>query len=820
MDGLLRAAFRVNTRQTSKTQDPSFNEQSIEDDNSYDMDEGFTIYREVDDEYQSTFSNEEHAKYKNLMEAFEKGLYEGCTTFSKLSFLLHLFHLKCMFHWSAESFNKLLELLIDAFPIIKEFPLSYYEGMKIINDLGLGYEKIHACPNDCMLYWGKFANKSECHIFKTSRWKNVKGNEGDVNEKGKEACKKGEAAKKKFDEKYTEFATDPRSVRLGLASDGFNPYRLMNTNYSTWPVDLIPYNLPPWLCMKPSSFILSIIILGKFGPGMDIDVYLQPLIHELKLLWEGVDAFDSYSESNFKLRAALHSTFNDFPAYAMLSDRFGGKIIYTGYRKWLPIDHPYRSQANFLNGKEEYGIALIRTSGTDVLKQQEGVKYVYGKTKKVPKKREKKAANELDDDCDPDGDHILWKKKRTLLDMDNSRDDESGREALKNLNIKTHLWIDPQGYIPQAAYTMSNEEKERFLKVLKKMKVPDGYGSNLQRCVNLKQQKLINMKSHDHHILIYKRIRYHSIKARGDSLHCNFEKEFLPTFFTIMVHLLIHLVEEVRLGGPVHYRWMYPIERYLAFLKSHVSNKAQPEGSIVEGYLLWETIAFCSRYLESVKTMFNRPRRNEDGVSNIDNYLYNSGGRVVGKKENVRLDDRSLKQAHRYVLLHSDELTPVLNEFLKLKRLENDVGGSQVDESIENRWIIDEFANWLQSQVHNLDDSTVDGKLRKTLVGGLSNRGKRMKSVIINGYKFDIVDRERFRVTQNSGIMVEAEGHEYYGKLNEILELDYYELKFKSEFSSGFLIAALNIRNEFYNRNSNLNSVVDFSFDFSSKHQK
>ena len=49
-----------------------------------------------------------------------------------------------------------------------------------------------------------------------------------------------------------------------------------------------------------------------------------------------------------------------------------------------------------------------------------------------------------------------------------------------------------------------------------------------------------------------------------------------------------------------------------------------------------------------------------------------------------------------------------------------------------------------------------------------------MKSVIINGYKFDIVDRERFRITQNSGIMVEAEGHEYYGKLKEILELDYY----------------------------------------------
>ena len=42
---------------------------------------------------------------------------------------------------------------------------------------------------------------------------------------------------------------------------------------------------------------------------------------------------------------------------------------------------------------------------------------------------------------------------------------------------------------------------------------------------------------------------------------CNMEKIFLPSFFTIMVHLMVHLVDEVKLGGPVHYRWMYPLER-------------------------------------------------------------------------------------------------------------------------------------------------------------------------------------------------------------------------------------------------------------------
>ncbi|GLT31834.1 hypothetical protein SLA2020_065420 [Shorea laevis] len=50
---------------------------------------------------------------------------------------------------------------------------------------------------------------------------------------------------KHFDEKYSEFATDPRNLRLGLVSDGFNPFKSMNVTYSTWLVILILYNLPP-----------------------------------------------------------------------------------------------------------------------------------------------------------------------------------------------------------------------------------------------------------------------------------------------------------------------------------------------------------------------------------------------------------------------------------------------------------------------------------------------------------------------------------------------------------------------------------------------
>jgi len=56
--------------------------------------------------------------------------------------------------------------------------------------------------------------------------------------------------RKDFDSMYTNFSGDPRNVRLGLASDGFNPFRTMSVSHSIWPVVLINYNLPPWMSIK------------------------------------------------------------------------------------------------------------------------------------------------------------------------------------------------------------------------------------------------------------------------------------------------------------------------------------------------------------------------------------------------------------------------------------------------------------------------------------------------------------------------------------------------------------------------------------------
>ena len=98
---------------------------------------------------------------------------------------------------------------------------------------------------------------------------------------------------KSFDNLHPDFSSKSKNVRLGLTSDEFNPFGNMSTSHSTWLVMLVPYNLSPWICMKQSSFILSLVILGPKSPEIDIDVYLQPLIEELYELWNvGVHTFD------------------------------------------------------------------------------------------------------------------------------------------------------------------------------------------------------------------------------------------------------------------------------------------------------------------------------------------------------------------------------------------------------------------------------------------------------------------------------------------------------------------------------------------------
>jgi hypothetical protein len=150
--------------------------------------------------------------------------------------------------------------------------------------------------------------------------------------------------------------------------------------------------------------------------------------------------------------------------------------------------------------------------------------------------------------------------------------------------------------LPPAPHTMSTEDKIAFLQVLEDVRVPDGYASNISRCVKMDDRTLSGLKSHDSHVIMQQLL---PITLRGSKLPsnvikvlvdmstffrgicettlthealdrlqehvcmtlCLMEQIFPSSFFTSMVHVVVHLVRECRLGGPVQDRWMYPGER-------------------------------------------------------------------------------------------------------------------------------------------------------------------------------------------------------------------------------------------------------------------
>ena len=109
------------------------------------------------------------------------------------------------------------------------------------------------------------------------------------------------SAWKLVDHMCLNFASKLRNLRLALSTDGVNPHKYMSSRHSCWHVILIIYNLPSWLFM-----MLSLLILGPHQLGKNIDVYLSPLVDDLKTLWEkGVETYDAHLREVFTLKAII-----------------------------------------------------------------------------------------------------------------------------------------------------------------------------------------------------------------------------------------------------------------------------------------------------------------------------------------------------------------------------------------------------------------------------------------------------------------------------------------------------------------------------------
>ena len=93
------------------------------------------------------------------------------------------------------------------------------------------------------------------------------------------------------EETWPTFKEEPRSLHFGLAMDDVNPFGIQSSSWSTWPISLVNYNLPPWLDIKKGHLLLSLIVPGKYKVK-NMDIYLAPLAEELQTLWYGIEVKD------------------------------------------------------------------------------------------------------------------------------------------------------------------------------------------------------------------------------------------------------------------------------------------------------------------------------------------------------------------------------------------------------------------------------------------------------------------------------------------------------------------------------------------------
>jgi hypothetical protein len=121
------------------------------------------------------------------------------------------------------------------------------------------------------------------------------------------------------------FFSDHRDIALGLATDGFAPFK--KRQVTAWPILLVNYNLPPSLRFRREYLICVGCIPGPNKPR-DIDLFLWILVMELLRLAAGVKAFDgSGSGQQFILHTYLILCTGDMPAVAMLMRMLGHNAI-------------------------------------------------------------------------------------------------------------------------------------------------------------------------------------------------------------------------------------------------------------------------------------------------------------------------------------------------------------------------------------------------------------------------------------------------------------------------------------------------------------
>jgi hypothetical protein len=226
---------------------------------------------------------ENTAKYYETLFASQRPLHAH-TDVTQLDAIARLLAFKSHRNLTREDFDDMLAVVGSILPKGHLLPENFYYSTKLLRDLKMSYEPIHACPKGCMLFTKEHAKTNYCIRCKSSRYFEVDPNgDGQKRQTGvaqnilrylpiiprlqrlfmtedtaqqmqwavegnryldKMIHPSDGSAWKNFVKKYPDKAGDKRSVAVAISTDGFNPYGMSASVYSCWPVFVIPLNLP------------------------------------------------------------------------------------------------------------------------------------------------------------------------------------------------------------------------------------------------------------------------------------------------------------------------------------------------------------------------------------------------------------------------------------------------------------------------------------------------------------------------------------------------------------------------------------------------
>jgi hypothetical protein len=255
---------------------------------------------------------------------------------------------------------------------------------------------------------------------------------------------------------------------------------------------------------------------------------------------------------------------------------------------------------------------------------------------------------------------------------------------------------------------------------------------------------------------------------------CELEIYFPPAFFDVMVHLLVHVVDDIIHLGPSFLHNMMPFERLNGIIKGYVRNRAKPDASIVQGWLTEECVSFCQNYLQSEEPV---------GLP-VNKHLGRLGGagHKTGRRElHVLHADRraDFDRANLVALQHITMIDDYLIEHkASIETKYNDLGRA-VTEAQVIREHNSTFVRWFKQKLEDNPPpmNSSKNRLLYAFSNGPAHNLMTYQSYDINGYTFCTEKKDKNSDYQNSGVTMEAYIGDvktrYYGRIEEIWELNY-----------------------------------------------